>query len=254
MLYHTGGLPDFTNHLCFYPEEKLGVCWLSNLQDGSSWRPPAPTVLRIALGEKDVPIYMQSPPSNWEKIAGTYGDETGQMTIKVVNGYLTLGDRLTLERLDDSRYRVHGPMSDGEELTFEYAADGSVTQFDLGTNYHRKYIPTAPKVDLGADLVANWSGEYYDASGFHHLHLRITSRTTANVSGPNGEYTPLRGFRAELGYVTGHSIIKIPREYARWGTNDYADIKIELKAVEGKLNGLLHGPNGASRLTLEKTV
>ncbi len=252
MLYHTGGLPDFTNHVCFYPEEKLGVCWLSNLQDGSSWRPPAPTVLRITLGREVAPTYMQSPPSNWEKIAGTYGDETGQITIRVVNGYLTLGDRLTLERLDDSRYRVHGPSSDGEELTFEYAADGSVTQFDLGTNYHRKYIPTTPKVDLGADLIAYWSGEYYDAYGFHHLNLRITSRTTATVNGTNGEYTPLRDFRAELGYVTGQSTIRIPREYARWGTNDYADIKIDLKAVEGKLIGLLSSPNGVSRLTLEK--
>lgn len=254
MLYHTGGLPDFTNHVCFYPEEKLGVCWLSNMQDGSSWRPPAPTVLRIALGGERVPEYLQSPPANWEKLAGTYGDDLGRTTIRIVNGYLTLGDRLTLERLDDSRYRVHGPSNDGEELTFEYSADGSVTQFDLGTSYHRRYAPAVHKVDYGADLAGDWSGEYYDHYGFHTINLRITGRTTATVSGPNGEYTPLRGFRAELGYATGQSTFRIPREYARWGTNDYADIKIELKAAEGKLVGLLIGPNGASELTLGKSA
>jgi hypothetical protein len=105
---------------------------------------------------------------------------------------------------------------------------------------------------LGADLVANWSGEYYDAYGFHTIYLRITSRTAATVSGPNAEYAPLRGFRAELGCVTGQSTIRIPREYAWWGTNDNADIIIELKAVEGRLIGLLSGPGGASKLALEK--
>ncbi|MCK4583635.1 beta-lactamase family protein, partial [Candidatus Bathyarchaeota archaeon] len=35
MLNHTGGLPDYTNNVCFYPAEGVGVCWLSNLQDGS---------------------------------------------------------------------------------------------------------------------------------------------------------------------------------------------------------------------------
>jgi hypothetical protein len=51
MLSHTGGLPGFTNHVAFYKD--LGICisWLSNLNDGSGWRPPAPTALRIIAGE-----------------------------------------------------------------------------------------------------------------------------------------------------------------------------------------------------------
>ena len=68
MLYHTGGLPDYTNHVCFYPEKRIGVCWMSNLQDGSGWRPPAPTALRIAMGEAlRNQANMQLPPANWEK-------------------------------------------------------------------------------------------------------------------------------------------------------------------------------------------
>lgn len=251
MLYHTGGLPDYTNHVCFYPEERLGVCWLSNMQDGSGWRPPAPTVLRMALGEEVRTQSLQSPPDNWEKLTGIYGDETNHLSIRVANGYLTLGDRL-LERLDDARYRIHGASNDGEELTLEYAPDGSVAQIDLETSYFRRYKPEVPKLDVGADLIADWVGEYYDAHGFHSINLRIASRDNATVNGPNDEYVSLRGFRAELGQVTGQGTFRISREYARWGVRDYVDVKVELKAVDGKLVGLLTGPGGAEKLVLEK--
>jgi CubicO group peptidase (beta-lactamase class C family) len=251
MLYHTGGLPDFTNHVCFYPEEKLGVCWLSNMQDGSGWRPPAPTVLRMAMGEEMIPKHLQSPPDNWEKITGVYGDETTQLSIRVANGFLTLGDR-QLEKLDETRYRVNGTSNDGEELTLEYSEDGYVSQIDLGTSYYRKYKSETPRVNVGAELVGDWLGEYYDAHGFHTIELRIVNRTNATVSDPRGEYISLRGFRAELGQVTGQGTFRIPREYARWGTNDYVDVKIELKAIDGKLIGLLSSPGGAEKLVLQK--
>ena len=252
MLYHTGGLPDYTNHLCFYPEEKIGVCWLSNMQDGSGWRPPAPTILRMALNEESRTQGMQSPSENWEKITGFYGDETNHLTIRVANGFLTLGDRLLLEKLDETRYRIHGTSNDGEELTFEYASDGSVSQIDIGTSCYRRYTPEVSKVDVGADLVANWTGEYYDAYGFHKIELKIANRNSATVNGPNGEYITLRDFRAELGQVTGQGTFRIPRDYARWGTSDYIDVKIDLKAVNGKLIGLLLSPGGAEKLILEK--
>lgn len=252
MLYHTGGLPDYTNHLCFYPEEKLGVVWLSNLQDGSGWRPPAPTVLRIALGEEVKPSNPQAPPENWAKITGTYGDELNHISIRVVNGFLTLGDRLTLEKIDETRYRVHGASNDSEELTLEYSEDGHISQIDLGTSYYRRYKPETLRVDTGAELLGNWVGEYYDAYGFHALELRISSRTIATASSPNGEYIPLRGFRAELGQVTGQGTFRIPREYARWGLIDYIDVKLDLKAVDGQLIGVLSAHSGANKLVLKK--
>ncbi len=39
MLSHTGSMPGFTNHVAFYPDQKMGVCWLSNLNDGTAWKP-----------------------------------------------------------------------------------------------------------------------------------------------------------------------------------------------------------------------
>ena len=252
MLYHTGGLPDYTNHVCFHPVERLGVCWLSNLQDGSGWRPPASTVLRLAVGGDAEARCQQSPPENWEKITGIYGDEINQLSMRVVNGFLTLGDHLMLEKIDDTRYRVHGPASDGEELTLEYAEDGSVTQIDLGTSYYKRYRPETPRVDVGAGLVGTWVGEYYDAYGFHGVEVRVLDRYTATISGPNGEDVPLLSFRAELGQATGRGSFRIPREYARWGTSDYIDVQVDLKAIDGKLMGLLSNPSGKVKLVLVK--
>jgi CubicO group peptidase (beta-lactamase class C family) len=253
MLYHTGGLPDFTNKVCFYPDEGLGVCWLSNLQDGSEWRPPASTILRIAAcGETKTKLKSQSPPANWDKIVGVYGDEITSSTIRVTNGQLTLDDALVLERIEDTRYRVHGSKYDGEELTLEYGDDGYVKQLDLGTTYYRRYQPETPKVDLGADLVGTWIGEYNDPHGFHLIELRIHSRDRATVNGPTGEYISLSDFRAELGQVSGQGIFRIPPEYARWDTSDYVDVKFDLKAIDKKLLGLLTSPNGVNKIELTK--
>jgi CubicO group peptidase (beta-lactamase class C family) len=252
MLYHTGGLPDFTNHVCFYPEEGLGVCWLSNMQDGSNWRPPAPTVLRMAHGDEPPRASLQSTPNNWSKIVGVYGDETHQSTIRVVNGYLVLDEKLLLERLDDSTYRVHGPSSDGEDMTLEYGENGNVRQFDLGTSFHLRYTPTVPRVDNGADLVGTWIGEYVDAYGFHDMELRIQGRGSGVANGPNGEYVKLDGFRAELGEVKGRGSFRIPREYALWGTSDYAEVELSLKSVEGKLVGILTSNFGATKIELKR--
>jgi hypothetical protein len=252
MLYHTGGLPDFTNHVCFYPELGIGVCWLSNLQDGSSWRPPAPTVLRMAAGLNTPATCPQSPPDNWEKITGTYGEEQAQLNIRVANGFLTLGDRLTLEKIDETRFKVHGLTNDGEELTLEYGDDGYVAQLDLGTSYYRRSKPEAKKVDVGADLTGVWIGEYYDAYGFHATELRVTNRNNATIRDQSGEHVKLHDFRAELGQVIGKCSFRIPREYARWGTADYVAVNVDLKARNGELVGSLSSPGGVSQLTLVK--
>jgi len=252
MLYHTGGLPDYTNYVCFYPELGVGVCWLSNLQDGSSWRPPAPTVLRIAAGPSAPATCPQLPPANWEKITGIYGDEQSQLQIRVVNGFLTLGDRLTLEKIDETRLRVHGPANDGEELTLEYGEDGYVAQFDLGTSYYRRYKPTVQSVDVGAELNGVWFGEYYDAYGFHDVELRITNRGNATINDATGEHIRLENFRAELGQVLGSCKFRIPREYARWGTSDFVDIQVDLKARNGTLYGALKSPDGVTHISLVK--
>lgn len=253
MLYHTGGLPDYTNHVCFYPEKRIGVCWMSNLQDGSGWRPPAPTALRIVAGEAlKNQANIQIPPTNWEKIVGTYGDETHQSTIRVINGFMTLDDYLQLERVNDVRYVVHGPANDGYELTFEYGEDGLVEKFDLGTSFYPRYKPETSLLDVGVDLTGVWVGEYYDSFGFHELELRISDRHNATVKDPQGEVVTLMDFRAEFGQVAGHCAFRIPAIYARWRTSDWIEIQIELKAIDGKLRGVIKKEGESEKIGLIK--
>jgi len=185
MLNHTGGLPDYTNNVCFYPLEGLGVCWLSNLQDGSGWRPPSPTVLRMVLGEK--PTYgagFQMVPINWDKICGVYGDETRQTVLGVRNGYLTMDNTVLLDRIDDAIYLAHGPSNDGYEVTLEYSGDGQAKSISFGTTTIPRYTPETPKVDTSADLKGNWRGEYYDSSGFHIVEISIEDEERDMVKGP----------------------------------------------------------------------
>jgi CubicO group peptidase (beta-lactamase class C family) len=252
-LSHTGGLPDYTNHVAFYPELGIGVCWLSNLQDGSGWRPPAPTALRIVAGEDAPfdPASIQTVPENWRSLIGIYGDEKIQHHVRVANGYLML-DELYLERLDEATYIVHGPTNDGYELTFEYGEDGSAKQYDLGTNVYPRYVKRTLQLDEGTDLVGTWRGEYYDFSGFHVQEIEIEGPSTATAIGKEGEKIPLRDFTAESGRVMGTGTFRIPVEFARWGTQDEIDVTFELVSIRGKLRGLIRSAGGAIDLTMEK--
>ncbi|MHA1711714.1 MAG: serine hydrolase domain-containing protein, partial [Candidatus Freyarchaeota archaeon] len=166
MLAHTGGMPGFTNHVAFYPELRIGVCWLSNLNDGTGWRPPAPTALRIVAGEYPSfnPKTIQTVPDEWRRIIGTYGKRGQKRFIRVKNGYLVLegmgGGELYLEKVDETKYLVHGARYDGYELTFEYGKDGNVKQFDLGNEAVPRYIEEKLPINESADLVGLWRGEY----------------------------------------------------------------------------------------------
>jgi len=254
MLNHTGGLPDFTNNVCFYPYEKVGVCWLSNLQDGSGWRPPSPTVLRIALDEvpQVEPRAFQTIPENWEAISGYYGDELNKTKIQPLNGFMVMDENLLLERTSKSIYRVHGTSHDGDELTFEYNEDGSVKQFCLGTTVMPRYIPPSWAVDDTMELAGKWSGEYYDSSGFHYLELLVGGSSSGTVIAHTGEKIELEDFSAKEGKVKGTFTYNIPEEYARWGTNKLLKVDIDLLATEGKLKGVLRTTRGSAFIEMEK--
>jgi len=254
LLNHTGGLPDFTNNVCFYPKEGIGVCWLSNLQDGSGWRPPSPTVLRIALGENPpiVPEAIQTIPENWDSISGIYGDELKKTVIKPQNGFMLMDDKLLLERINDSIYRVHGPSHDGDELTFEFDDEGNVTQFCLGTTVMPKYLPPSWSVDESIELIGRWVGEYYDSTGVHRLELYIKGHFSGSVKIPSGEKLELIDISAENGKVTGSFKYPIPKEYARWGTIKQAESKLELTATEGQLKGVIRTNRGSAFIEMEK--
>jgi len=254
MLYHTGGLPDFTNQVAFYPDLGIGVCWLSNLDDGTGWRPPAPAALRIVAGENPrfKPSRIQSVPVNWERIVGIYGDETHKSNIRYVNGFLVLDDRLYLERADDDRFIVHGPSNDGEEVTLEYGEDGKVKQFDLGNNFYSRYAPEDVHIDVGADLMGSWSGDYLDDFGFHTFNIRIESEYKAMAMDQRLEWVDLQEFRAQFGRVEGKCKFRMPAEYARWDVSDWIEVYIQLGAVDGKLKGLIRTKASNIPVMLEK--
>jgi len=254
MLSHTGGLPDYANHVALYPELKIGVCWLSNMRDGSGWRPPAPSALRILAGEypKVDSKTFQTVPENWEKIVGVYGDETRKSRVSIQNGFLLLDDSLYLERIDDSRYRVHGTRNDGYELTFEYDENGFAKQYDLGNDFFLRYMEEELHIDEGAELFGVWRGEYVDSAGFHTLELVVENESKATATDKDGKRIPLEGFKAESGRVTGGCTFKIPEEYARWGTINELQVTFVLAAVDGKLKGLIETPVAKLPLILEK--
>ncbi len=229
------------------------MCWLSNLQDGSGWRPPSPTVLRMVLGER--PAFgagFQSVPGNWGRICGVYGDETRQSVLRVANGYLTMDNAVLLERVDDARYRVHGPSDDGYEVTFEYGEDGQAKSVSLGMTTLPRYTPEMPKVDPGLDLKGVWRGEYCDSSGFHVVEISIEDEARATVKGPQGECVSPSEFEAKSGKVTGVFSYRIPEEYARGGTKEHADVHFELYGHEGKLTGTLSVGAAKTLVELER--
>ena len=253
MLSHTGGLPDYTNHVALYPELGIGVCWLSNLQDGSGWRPPAPTALRILAGD-DAPFHpekIQNVPENWGNLIGVYGDEASKLHVRVQNGYLMLGD-LYLESIDESRYIVHGLRNDGYELTFEYDETGKAKQLDLGTSFYCRYVEEEPEIDAEVDMTGAWMGEFHNSYGFHTLKLEIEDSDKASVTDEKGKVIEIVGFNAESGEVKGSGVFEIPPEYARWGLLKEIEVTIELKAIDGQLKGLLKSLGGAIPITFER--
>lgn len=242
MLSHTGSLPGYTNHVAFYPDRKSGVSWLSNLNDGTSWRPPAPTALRIVAG--DIPLNaktLQTVPAEWRRLVGKYGKPGQAFSVRVKDGYLVLegGEgAVFLERVSESRYVVHGAHHEGYELTFEFDENGEAKQFDLENQAVSRYAAESMVADEKAVMVGSWSGEYVHPYGFFTIGLDIKSTTEASASDMDGNKVPLRDFKAEKGRVTGIYEFLPPRDYQGWGAGKY-QVKLVLAAVGGQLKGTM---------------
>ena len=253
MLNHTGGLPDYTNNVCFYPSERIGVCWLSNLQDNSGWRPPAPTLLRLALSEK--PSFgtgLQMVPSDWEKICGLYGDEAHKLSLNIQNGFLTMDNNALLDREDEARFVLHGSLYDGYELALEYDERGYVKSISFGTTHLPRYIPERLEIDRDVELKGVWVGEFYDSFGFHMLELIVEDHAHGSIRDHQGIIRNLTDFKAIDGEVSGSFRYELPDEYARWGTKEYIDVNLELKATKDGLKGFIKSRGAVSKINLKR--
>jgi len=259
MLSHTGSVPGFTNHVAFYPDLRIGVCWLSNLNDGTAWRPPAPTALRIVAGETPFnPKAIQTVPDEWRKLIGAYGKAGQKYLIKVENGYLILEGpegRLYLEKQDESRYLVHGTQYEGYELTLEFDEKGDVKQFDVENQAIHRYVEEPLTVNEKASLIGSWRGEYVHPYGFFSLDLDIESITYGTATDMEGRKLPLLDFKAEKGRVTGTYKFAPPRDYAGWGAGEF-QVRLELAAVDNELKGQMTfwSRRAASRLATPLTL
>ena len=149
---------------------------------------------------------------------------------------------------------AHGPSNDGYELTLEYDEDGQAESVSVGTTTLPRYTPEKPKVDVDMYLRGTWRGEYYDSSGFHVFELIIEDEATATVKETRGESVTPSEFDAKSGKVTGVFSYRIPEEYARWGTREYADVNVELYALEGKLRGRLGVGDSKTLVELERAA
>ncbi len=236
MLSHTGGLPGFTNHVAFYKDLDIGICWLSNLNDGSGWRPPAPTSLRIVAGEPSPvrPERFQRIPEGWRGLVGAYGEAGQKVEVKLENGYLMvdmMGGRAFLEEVEEGRYIVHGTRYDGYELTFELDEEGRAKQLDLENMVFRRLEEEKPTVKTDVDLRGLWRGEYVHPYGFYIIELEVEDVSKGSATDMVGKRHPLEGFSAERGEVKGRYSFEPPEEYALWGAGQFT-VDLDLYAAD----------------------
>ena len=234
VLRHTGGMPGVANHVAFYPDLKIGVCWLSNLQDGSGWRPPAPTALQIVAGEHKPfdpeAIKAEKVPEEWSRVAGIYGSPGQTTTVRVEGEYLVMGEedaKVYLEKICDGVYMIHGGLNDGYEVIFEYDEKGKARQFDLGTSVHPRY------------LVGTWHVAHTTNPQLYEAVLEIESETEASFVNMDGEKIPITDFMIEDAEISGNFKSVTPREYAGWSrfTGNQLTAELELLYIENELIG-----------------
>jgi len=178
--------------------------------------------------------------------------------VKVENGYLILEGmegEVLLEKVDESRYLVHGTHFEGYELTFEFDEKGNAKQFDVENQVVPRYVEEPLTIDEKANLIGSWRGEYVHPYGFFSLDLDIESVTRGTATDMEGRRLPLTEFKAEKGKVTGTYRFAPPRDYTGWGAGEF-QVKIELVGVDNELKGLMTfaSKRAASRLATPLTL
>ena len=246
MMSHTGGNLGWTAHMAFYPELRAGIIILCNLNDNSGWRPPAREALSILVdGAPSISpktTKMKRPLKQWKKLIGTYTRESRNVNVKAEKGSLILErgrEKAHLEKLDESRYLVHGGGSDGMELTFEFDKKGAATRFDLETETFPRFVEDKRPIDKEERMIGTWRGDYVHSYGYFTMNLKIDSQIHASATDMQGNVISVSSFKAHRGRLTGEMRFKVPPEYAGWGADEF-QATLDLAAIEGRLEGKMH--------------
>ena len=242
MLSHTGGNLGWTAHVCFYPDAKLGIIVLCNLNDNSGWRPPAREALYIASGGSlsfdPSTTARRRIPKRWRQYEGEYAHGFMRAKVSVEEGNLILdrgGAKAVLEEQSKTRYLVHGGGSDGMELTFEMDEAGAVKQIDVDTETDQPYVEDTRPVDEKASLLGRWSGSYVHPHGYFKMILDV-DKNRASVSDMLGKMVPLTSVKAERGRLEGEATFKALPGYMGWGASEF-QVRLALAAKGGGLEG-----------------
>ena len=241
---HGGGAPGWAALIAAYPEEKVGVVILTNM-DGAFYTLPviASTALGFLVGDfrqHDIPaLKREPPPAEWRRVVGRYPLRGIDASLTIEDGLLILevgGTKSYLEYMEDSLFRAHNGYFGGCEVAFDYGADGKAKRFYGGIDpfwFERQgdVVSTAElAVDEEADLVGRWRGTCASLLGPMPLTLRIVDVATATVTTLSVQDAAVEEFRAECGRVSGQFDMTVP------GVGDFR-IFLRLGAVGGKLRG-----------------
>lgn len=148
---HGGGVPGGRSGTYQFPEHKLAVCVLGNLDNISPY-PLSRKIADIVLGDKLQALPPAPKAAELEKLAGLYWDEARSepMELVVENGELIsrLGHKTPLWQLSPGTFV---PMSGVHAQEFKPSADGRKldgTESGNPVSFRRIEPYTAPKADL----------------------------------------------------------------------------------------------------------
>jgi len=243
MLSHTGGNLGWTAHFAFYPELKIGVIILCNLNDNSGWRPPARETLHLLVGGTlsfdPETTRMKETPEIWDKLKGRYDKQFQEAEISIDEENLVLRkekEKSYLEDYGNERYILHGGGSDGMELTFEFDGEGFAKQFDLEAQMFLRFHKDTRSINKFAKLEGVWQGIYVHPYGQFKMELEIRSGTVASVTNMTGNRVSISNFKAEQGHATGNFRFKNLPRYIGWGAKEM-EAELKLAVIEDVLEG-----------------
>jgi CubicO group peptidase (beta-lactamase class C family) len=189
---HNGGIEGFNTHLTFYPDSKITVAVLANV-NGPAADQLAGQLGQLAHGDavrtNAERTSMELPREQLERLAGSYElSPMATMIIRVEGNQLVsqLGPQPPVPLFAESETVFFARVVEAE-LEFEVDPSGPATALVLHQNGQERRAPRLaerPEVTLPADVLARYPGTYRLAPGFD---LTITLENGQLMSQATGQ-------------------------------------------------------------------